>query len=106
MTTQSAAAIDGHSEHAHRLVDAHFRGRISGREEREMRAQLVTCADCRAYYDRHLHLAAVDPAGALPAAERLARGLGLRTRRSRAHRIKIWLSLAAGACATAAAFAI
>ncbi|HEY7373620.1 MAG TPA: zf-HC2 domain-containing protein [Polyangia bacterium] len=106
MTTQPATRIDGRSEHARRFVDAHFRGRISGRDEREMRAHLVTCVDCRAYYDRHLHLAAVDPGGSLPAAERLARGLGLRTRGARAHHLKTWLSLAAGACAAAAAIAI
>jgi len=106
MTTQPAARTDGHSEHGHRLVDAHFRGRISPREEREMRVHLVACADCRGYYDRHLRLAAVDPAGALPTAERLAGGLGLRTRRARARRLEAWLSLAGGVCATAAAVVI
>jgi hypothetical protein len=61
-----------------RAVDAHFEGRISSATERRMRAHLGTCASCRAYYERHLTLAAVDPQGARPLAERMARGLGLR----------------------------
>ena len=44
-----------------RLVDAHFRGRLSPPGEREMRGHLVTCGPCRAHYDRHLLLARVDP---------------------------------------------
>jgi hypothetical protein len=106
MTTLPATRADGPAEHVHRLVAAHFRGRISTRAEREMRVHLVECADCRATYDRHLHLAAVDPAGALSPAARIAGGLGLPVRRPRALRLKTWLSLAAGACATAAAVVI
>ena len=60
-----------------RLVDVHFRGRLPPTREREMRGHLVTCGPCRAYYDRHLLLARVDPDDALSMHDRLARGLGL-----------------------------
>jgi hypothetical protein len=60
-----------------RLVDAHFAGRITPEGERALRAHLPTCASCRAHYERHLHLGAVDPEGTLPARQRLAHGLGL-----------------------------
>jgi hypothetical protein len=63
-----------------RAIDRHFRGHSSPAGEREMRAHLDGCPDCRAHYDRHLLLAAADPA-ALPARDRLARGLGLSVRR-------------------------
>jgi hypothetical protein len=80
-----------------RFIEAHFRGQISSGGEREMRVHLVDCADCRAYYDRHLCLARIDPQAALPAGERLARGLGLAPpgpdRRGR----RRWLVLAAAA---------
>jgi hypothetical protein len=83
-----------------RFIEAHFRGRISSGGEREMRVHLVGCAACRAYYDRHLWLARVDPQAALPPGDRLARGLGLsppRLGRSR----RRWLVLAAAAAACA-----
>jgi len=58
-------------------IDAHFRGRPASGAERRMRLHVSGCAACRAYYERHLLLAAADPGAALHAHERLARGLGL-----------------------------
>jgi hypothetical protein len=59
------------------VVDAHFEARISPSRERKMRAHLPECADCRAYYERHLLLARIMPDA--PSAERrLRHGLGLR----------------------------
>ena len=58
-------------------IDAHFRGRPASSAERRMRLHVSGCAACRAYYERHLLLAAADPGVALHAHERLARGLGL-----------------------------
>lgn len=86
--------------HASHLIRAHFRGRISPNGERVMRLHLVDCADCRADYDRHLGLAVMDPSAALPAIDRLARGLGLPARRRAAPG---WLAFAVGAAACAAA---
>src|SRR6185436_10913083 len=60
-----------------RLIDRHFSGAGEPTGEREMREHLVDCPQCRDHYERHLRLAAVDPQVALPAGERLARGLGL-----------------------------
>jgi hypothetical protein len=60
-------------------VDAHFAGRGSPPREQAMRAHLVTCQDCRARYDRHLQLAALDRRS-LSFEERMALGLGLRRR--------------------------
>jgi len=65
-----------------RLVDAHFAGRLDPSGERHLRAHLPDCAECRARYERHLALAALDPQTA-PAAERLAGGVGLGRRGSR-----------------------
>jgi len=59
-----------------KLIDAHFRMRISPKDERTMRAQLSTCASCKAYYERELLLAQMDPK-APTARARLAAGLGL-----------------------------
>jgi hypothetical protein len=65
-----------------RLIDRHFRADSTPAREQEMRAHLEDCAACRAYYDRHLMLAGIDPAA--PAAEaRLAAGLGLPAPRRR-----------------------
>lgn len=77
-------------------VDAHFRGGGGVDAERALRSHLAECGDCRAYYDRHLVLAALDP-GAKPAEERLAAGLGLRARSGRTPMILGW----AAACAAA-----
>jgi hypothetical protein len=63
-----------------RTVDAHFSGRISPDDEVRLRSHLPTCARCRRRYQRHLLLARLDPA-ALPAEQRIARGLGWRRRR-------------------------
>jgi hypothetical protein len=58
------------------LVDRHFEGTISPPEERTMREHLPTCEGCRAYYERWLILAKLDPEG-ISAETRIARGLGL-----------------------------
>ena len=47
-----------------------------------MRAHVMTCASCKNHYQRHLTLARLDPQ-ALPAADRIARGLGFRLRAPR-----------------------
>jgi len=60
-----------------RAVAAHFRGRIDAREEGALRAHLPTCPACRRFYGRALALSSADP-HAVPARDRLARGLGLR----------------------------
>lgn len=88
-----------------RLVDAHFSGRVSPAGEREMRAHLVVCGPCRAYYDRHLLLGRLVPDGAPPMRDRLAGGLGLSAARSEAgaRAVGQWRILAA-AGAIAAAF--
>ena len=75
-------------------------GASPARRRAPMRLHLVDCADCRAYYDRHLRLALVDPQAALPANERLARGLGLSPRRPAGGR-RGWLALAATAATCA-----
>jgi hypothetical protein len=79
-----------------RLVDAHFGGTLDPDGERRMRAHLPGCERCRRYYERHLLLEKLDPAG-LGAEVRIARGLGLRPRRKTA---AAWAF--AGACAAAA----
>ena len=58
------------------LVDAHFRGGISVAGERTLRLHLAECAACRAYYDRHLVLAEIDPASK-SARDRIGHALGL-----------------------------
>jgi hypothetical protein len=60
-------------------VDAHFAGRLPPRREVAMREHLVGCEGCRARYERHLQLAALD-SRALPFQERMALALGLRRR--------------------------
>ncbi|MGC4117528.1 MAG: hypothetical protein QM765_23810 [Myxococcales bacterium] len=57
-------------------IDRHFAGTIGPAAERSMREHLGTCADCHAYYGRHLLLAKLDPRS-LGAKERLAKGLGV-----------------------------
>ncbi len=56
------------------LVDAHFKGNIARSDERALRAHLPECNLCRAYYERHLLLAKLDPKSQ-NASDRLARGL-------------------------------
>lgn len=58
------------------LVDAHFEGRISPKDETRLRTHLPTCASCTDYYERRALLASLDPE-ALSLEERLGRGLGL-----------------------------
>jgi len=60
------------------MVDAHFDGTITPEDERAMRLHLDACDRCRGRYRRRLLLAGLDPA-ALPARERIGRGLGVRT---------------------------
>jgi hypothetical protein len=97
MTSSTAPQVCPPDRQHRRLIEAHFRGRISTGGEREMRMHLVGCGDCRAYYDRHLRLAHVDPQAALPAAERLARGLGLSPPGPGGRGRRGWLALAAAA---------
>jgi hypothetical protein len=73
--------MNGCTMHTH--IDRHFVGTISPRAERAMRAHVAACDACRDLYQRHLLLVRLDPE-ALPAEERIARGLGLRAGRDRA----------------------
>jgi hypothetical protein len=89
-----------------RLVDRHFAGRIRPAEERRLRQHLPGCQTCTRYYERHRLLAVLDPS-ALPAEERLARGIGL------AHPLRSWPATAfrppmllAAVAATAAAIGL
>lgn len=94
--TALAIATDSRPERWYqRRIDAHFRGRGSPGDDRDLRAHLSTCAACRAYYERHLELAALDPQGAVPMRERLARGLGLGAARPVAPRRRVALTLSA-----------
>ena len=76
----------------------HFAGRGSRAAEGPLRAHLLGCADCDARYRRHLVLARLDPR-AVPAQQRLARGLGFRG----AGRAGGWRAWALGLCVPAAA---
>jgi len=58
------------------LVDAHFEGRISPKDETRLRTHLPTCASCTEYYERRALLSSLDPE-AVSLEERLGRGLGL-----------------------------
>jgi hypothetical protein len=66
----------------HRDIDKHFAGRISPSEEGRMRAHLGECANCRAYYERHLLLTEMDRGRVVSAEDRIAVGLGLAAARS------------------------
>ncbi len=85
-----------------RLIDRHFSGAGAPTGEREMRQHLVDCPQCRDHYERHLTLAAVDPQAALPAGERLARGLGLSARPAALPAKRRWLAFALSASAACA----
>ena len=78
------------------VICDHFKGTIDPQTERDLRAHLPDCESCRAYYERHLLLAELDPQ-ALDARERISRGLGLRARPGR-----IWIPVSAFAAAAAA----
>jgi hypothetical protein len=60
----------------HSLVEAHFAGNIAPASERKLRTHLPACESCRDYYDRHLLVAALDPAARKPQ-DRIGVGLGL-----------------------------
>lgn len=93
MTTPSCAQ--------ERLVDQHFELRGGPAGERRLRAHLDSCEACRARYRRQLLLARLDPQAPSPQ-ERLARGLGLASRRP----ARRWLALVTAAVGTAAAIAL
>ena len=101
-----ASVVDSSTRHRRqrRLIDLHFRGESSLVLERPMRGHLVDCADCRAYYERQVLLAAVDPETAIPPRDRLAAGLGLslgpRERRSRLRGWAVAAPVAAACLAT------
>jgi hypothetical protein len=85
---------------ARRAIAAHFAADVTPAEERALREHLPGCGPCRALYDRHLVLAAIDPSG-WPAEQRLARGLGLPGSRAR-RRAPMALALLGGAAAAVA----
>jgi len=92
-------------EESHRrtrdAIAAHFNGAVAPAREREMRTHLPGCADCHAYYEQHLLLSSLDPAG-LSGEIRLARGLGLRVRRAPRSLAFGWLGLCGAAFAVLA----
>lgn len=63
------------------LVDTHFRGEISPKDERRMREHLGECAACKSHYRKRQLLAKMDPEAASPE-DRLAKGLGFTTERT------------------------
>jgi hypothetical protein len=75
----AAVSFDDHRA-ARTAIGAHFAGRASPATETTMRAHLAGCSACRDFYRRHHLLAHIDPA-AVPAEERIGRGLGFRPRR-------------------------
>jgi len=91
-----------------RDIDAHFEGTLAPAAERTMREHLPTCSACRAHYRRRLLLAQLDPL-ALPAEERIGRGLGLTAPEARAPRVRpLWpaVTVSVFAAAAAALFAL
>jgi hypothetical protein len=82
-------------------VERHFAGTISPDAERAMRQHVPTCDMCRDLYRRHLLLGRLDPQ-AIPAEERIARGLGLRTAPSVVGRRMSLIAAAAAAAALVA----
>jgi hypothetical protein len=87
--------MNGCTMHTH--IERHFAGTIAPEAERAMRRHLATCDACRELYRRRLLLASLDPE-ALPAEERIARGLGLRTA-PRVLAMRLGLATAAAAAA-------
>jgi len=79
MTTATSDALSARcARPSYRAAIAdHFAGRNSPAAEATLRAHLLGCVHCDALYRRHLVLAQLDPR-ALPARERLGRGLGFR----------------------------
>lgn len=84
------------------LVDAHFTGRIGVDDEARLRTHLPTCEPCHRRYRRRLLLAKLDPV-ALPAEERLGRGLGVQPFGERSASRWRTLGVVAGSLAMAAA---
>lgn len=85
------------------LVDAHFEGRITPKDETRLRAHLPTCAACTDYYERRVLLASLDPS-AIPLEDRLGRGLGFAAEKAKAppeSRSRARLVVLAFACAAA-----
>jgi hypothetical protein len=78
-----------------RRVDDHFERVISPGEERSLREHLPGCERCRAYYERRMLLARLDPS-APSAADRLLGGLGLHRQRRWGNTMG-WLGIAATA---------
>jgi hypothetical protein len=89
---------DDSQRHVRDAIGAHFAGALAPAGERELRAHLPLCDSCHAYYEQHLLLSTLDPAG-LPREVRLARGLGLRPQRAPGRIGLGWL----GACGAAVA---
>jgi hypothetical protein len=84
------------------LVDSHFRGEISAKDERRMRSHLTDCGTCQSHYRRRQILAQLDPEAPTPE-ERLAKGLGLGAERSKL----LWpMLVSALACAAALVFVL
>jgi hypothetical protein len=79
------------------LVDSHFQGEISPKDERRMRSHLTDCITCKSHYRRRQILAQLDPEAPSPEA-RLAKGLDLHAKPSKL----LWPMLASAlACAAA-----
>jgi hypothetical protein len=89
---------DDSQRHVRKAIAAHFAGAGAPASEQEMRAHLPLCDACHAYYEQHLLLSTLDPAG-LPRELRLARGLGLRPARAPGHVSLAWLGLSGAAFA-------
>jgi hypothetical protein len=86
--------------HIRRAILAHFAGAGAPRREREMRAHLPGCVDCRAFYEDCLLVASLDPA-APSDEERIARGLGLPVRRAPGRALFLNVTALAGMAAAA-----
>lgn len=93
------ASAAGRHRRSRRLIDLHFRGRSSPTLERDLRGHLTDCADCGAYYERQLLLAAADPETAIHPRDRLAAALGLHPARHDRRPGPRWWALAAPAAA-------
>jgi hypothetical protein len=92
-------SLASHSQ-ARRLVRQHFALETTPETEHELREHLADCAECSAFYQRHLLLASLDP-DAPSAQDRLASGLGFAVP-SKPQRSGWWVG-AAGMVAAAAA---
>jgi hypothetical protein len=84
--------IEESHRRARSAIAAHFTGAVAPAAEREMRTHLPGCADCHSFYEQHLLLSSLDPAG-LSSEVRLARGLGLRPERRQSRLAFGWWSL-------------